>query len=69
MKKMKINDVIMAVSIFVVIVSGIFCFVYDYVIWDKSIVPDWLFDCFAIPGWIAFAVMLVTLIIDKKSKR
>lgn len=66
MKKM--NDIFMTISIFIVTIVGIFGFIYEYVIWDKSIVPDWLFNAFSIPGYIALAILIITFILQKRIK-
>lgn len=64
----KATDVIMAISICIVTIVGIFGFIYEYLIWDKSIVPKWLFNSFAIPGYIALTALIITFILQKKSK-
>lgn len=64
----KINDIFMTISIFIVAIVGIFGFIYEYIIWDKSIVPDWLFNTFAIPGYIALAILVITFILQKRIK-
>ncbi len=62
----KINNLLMTISMIVVLIVGVFGFIYDYLIWDKSILPVWMFDAFAIPGYIALAVLIITLILQKK---
>ena len=66
MKRM--NDIFMTVSIFIVTIVGILGFIYEYIVWDKSIVPDWLFNSFAIIGYIALAILIVTFILQKRIK-
>ena len=64
----KINDIFMTISIFIVTIVGIFGFIYEYIIWDKSIVPGWLFNSFSITGYIALATLIITFILQKRIK-
>lgn len=48
----KIFDALFYISIAGIIISGIFGFIYDYLIWDKSNFPDFIFNVFAIIGYI-----------------
>ena len=58
----KINDIFMTISIFIVTIVGIFGFIYESIIWD------WLFNTFAIPGYIALAILVITFILQKRIK-
>ena len=52
-----------------VVICGVFGFIYDYLIWDKSIVPEIVFNCIMIPGYIALATLGVICLIDYKKKK
>ena len=64
----KINDLIMKICLGVIMPVGLFGVIYEYLIWDKSIVPEWLYWSFWISGWIALIGLIITLVIDKKQK-
>ena len=64
----KINDIILKISLGIMLICGLWSTIYEYLIWNKSIVPDWLDNIFMIPGWISIALIIITLIIDKKLK-
>ena len=53
----------------IVTICGVFGFIYDYLIWDKSIVPDIVYNAFAIPGYITLATLGVIYLIDYKKKK
>ena len=66
--KKKINDIFFKIFAFALVPSGLFGVIYEYAIWDKSIVPDWLYWGWFVFGWVALIGLIVTLYIDKKLK-
>ena len=61
----KILNFLFFIFIFVVILAAIFGLVYEYLIWDKSIIPDIIFNLLLIIGYISLAALLVVIILDK----
>lgn len=51
----KIADVFYYIALFIFMVSSIFCFIYEYLIWDKSTIPDYFFNLFLVPGLICLS--------------
>lgn len=51
----KIAGVFYYIALFIVMVSGSFGFIYEYFIWDKSTIPDYIFNLFVIPGLICLS--------------
>lgn len=66
--KKKINDILLKIFAIALVPAGLFGVIYEYVIWDKSIVPDWLYWGWFIFGWVALIGLILTLVIDKKQK-
>lgn len=56
----------MKVSFLILCLGGAFGVIYDLFIWNKSIVPEWLFNIFLISGIVSLVVSIVTYFIDKK---
>lgn len=43
------------IALFIFMVSGAFCFIYEYFIWDRSAIPDYIVNLFQIPGLICLS--------------
>ncbi|MDD4824412.1 MAG: hypothetical protein PHU13_03965 [Acholeplasmataceae bacterium] len=61
----KILNFLFFIFLFVVILAAILGMVYEYLIWDKSIIPDIIFNLLLIIGYISLAALLVVIILDK----
>ncbi len=61
----KILNFLFFIFLFVVILAAILGMVYEYLIWDKSIIPDIIFNLVLIIGYISLAALLVGIILDK----
>ncbi len=61
----KILNFLFFIFLFVVILAAILGMVYEYLIWDKSIIPDIIFNLVLIIGYISLAALLVVIILDK----
>lgn len=59
----------MKVSLLILCLCGAFGVIYDFFIWDKSVVPDWLFNLVFIIGIISLAVLIVTYSINEKQSK
>lgn len=66
--KKKVNDILLKIFAIALVPTGLFGVIYEYVIWDKSTVPDWLYLGWFVFGWVALIGLIITLIIDKKLK-
>lgn len=62
-------NILFYISICVVVISGIFGFIYDYLIWDKSVVPDYIFNIFCIPGNICLMYIIIRYFFQKKKHK
>lgn len=62
------NGIFLNIFAIALVPSGMFGVIYEYIIWDKSIVPDWLYWGWFIFGWVALIGLIITLVIDKKLK-
>ena len=65
----KFNRILMKVSLLILCLCGAFGVIYDLFIWDKSVVPDWLFNLVFIIGIISLAVLIVTYSINEKQSK
>ncbi|MDD4482730.1 MAG: hypothetical protein PHP18_05900 [Bacilli bacterium] len=61
----KILNFLFFIFLFVVILAAILGMVYEYLIWDKSIIPEIIFNLLLIIGYISLAALLVVIILDK----
>ena len=66
--KKKVNDIILKIFAIALVPTGLFGVIYEYVIWDKSTVPDWLYWGWFVYGWVALIGLIIILIIYKKLK-
>lgn len=55
--------------IVIALIAGAFELVYECLIWDKSIVPDWMLATVTIAGYVAMAILIVIYLIQEKKKK
>ena len=61
----KYADALFYISVVVVMISGFFGIIYEYLIRDKSIVPQYIFDLFTVPGYVCMAYCALWLYFTK----
>lgn len=61
------RTIIKFISFLILAISGIFLIVYEYLIWDKSNIPGWLFNSFTIMGIVAAVIFLITVFTKKRN--
>ena len=54
----KITEILFAIGMCLVLPAGIFGVIYELFIWNKSIIPDWLFNMVIIIGTIGFLCII-----------
>lgn len=62
----KFRNVVMLVSSIVLLVSAAFGLVYEYFIWDKSVIPDAVFNTVFVCSYINPAVFIISIFLAKK---
>lgn len=64
----KLIDILFGIGICLVIPSGIFSIIYELFIWDKSIVPDWLFNTSLAVGAVGILLIIPIVIYGYKHR-
>ena len=64
----KLIDILFGIGICLVIPSGIFAIIYELFIWDKSIVPDWLFNTSLTVGAVGILLIIPIVIYGYKHR-
>ena len=65
----KVLNTLFIVSLILLIPCAIFGFIYDVFIWDKSLIPNGIYNLFWVVGYIALFGMLISIVFDKIIKR
>ena len=66
--KEKLMNITFMVGIILVFVTGIWGIIYEYVIWDKSFVPEIIFILAWVLGYIGIALIILWYFWQKKKK-
>ena len=64
----KITEILFAIGMCLVLPAGIFGVIYELFIWNKSIIPDWLFNMVIIIGTIGFLCIIPFVIYNSKRR-
>lgn len=65
----KLKGIILISLIVVALIAGAFELIYEYFIWNKSIVPNWMLATVAISGYVSMAILIVIFLIQEKKKK
>lgn len=65
----KITEILFAIGMCLVLPAGIFGVIYELFIWNKSIIPDWLFNMIVIIGTIGFLCIIPFVIYNSKRRK
>ena len=66
--KDKLINSIFIIGMILVFITGVWGIIYEYVIWDKSFIPEAIFTTTCILGYIGFAFMILGYFLYKKKK-
>ena len=66
--KEKLMNITFMVGIILVFVTGTWGIIYEYVIWDKSFVPEIIFILTWVLGYIGIALIILWYFWQKKKK-
>ena len=61
-------DVIFIIGIIMIFIAGTLGTIYEYFIWDKSVIPSLVTNLTMIIGYLGLAVVIVWYIWQKKQK-
>ena len=64
----KLTEILCIIGIYLVAPTGIFAIIYELFIWDKSIVPDWLFNTTLAIGAVGVLLILPIVICGYKHR-
>ena len=64
----KLTEILCIIGVCLVAPSGIFAIIYELFIWDKSIVPDWLFNTTLAVGAVGVLLILPIVIYGYKHR-
>ena len=64
----KLTEILCIIGICLVSPTGIFAIIYELFIWDKSIVPDWLFNTTLAIGAVGVLLILPIVICGYKHR-
>ena len=64
----KLTEILCIIGVSLVAPSGIFAVIYELFIWDKSIVPDWLFNTTLAVGLVGALLILPIVIYGYKHR-
>ena len=64
----KLTEILCIIGICLVSPTGIFVIIYELFIWDKSIVPDWLFNTNLAVGLVGVLLILPIVICGYKHR-
>ena len=65
----KLLNTLLTVSAFIVMLSGAFAVVYEYFIFDKSVIPGNAVDIIMVFSLLNLAFFLIGIFISKKTER
>ena len=65
----KITEILFAIGMCLVLPAGIFGVVYELFIWNKSIIPSWLFNTVMIVGTIGILCIIPFVIYNSKRRK
>ncbi len=65
----KLFEVLNYISIVIVVICGAFGVVYEYLLWDRSWIPDALYNTVFVLGYISVAYIVVYANREKIFKR
>ena len=65
----KLKGYILISLIVIALIAGAFELIYEFLIWDKAIVPDWMLVAVTITGYVAMALLIVMYLIQEKKKK
>ena len=65
----KITDILFTIGMCLVLPAGIFGVVYELFIWNKSIIPSWLFNTVMIAGTIGILCIIPFVIYNSKRRK
>ena len=66
--KEKLMNITFMIGIILVFVTGTWGIIYEYVIWDKSFVPEIIFILTWVLGYIGIALIIIWYFWQKKKK-
>ena len=66
--KDKLINSIFIIGMSLIFITGVWGIIYEYVIWDKSFIPEAIFTTTFILGYIGFAFMILGYFLNKKKK-
>ena len=64
----KTTEILFAIGMCLVLSAGIFGVVYELFIWNKSIIPSWLFNTVMIVGTIGILCIIPFVIYNSKRR-
>ena len=64
----KLIKILCIIGLCLVTPTGVFAIIYELFIWDKSIVPDWLFNTTLVVGSVGFLLILPIVIYGYKNR-
>ncbi len=67
--KKKITDSLLYVSAIIVMIAGVWGIVYEYIILDKSVVPDLVFSVFFISGYAGLIYIIIWIFFNSRRKK
>ena len=65
----KTTDILFTIGMCLIVPTGIFGVIYELFIWNKSIIPDWLFNMVIIVGTIGILCIIPFVIYNSKRKK
>ena len=65
----KITEILCIIGVCLVFPAGLFGVIYELFIWNKSIVPNWLFNTVMIMGTIGILCIIPIVIYNFKRRR
>lgn len=66
--KEKLMNITFMIGIILVFVTGTWGIIYEYVIWDKSFVPEIIFILTCVLGYLGIALIILWYFWQKKKK-
>ena len=65
----KTTEILFAIGMCLVLPAGVFGVIYELFLWNKSIIPNWLFNIVIIMGTIGFLCIIPFVIYNSKHRR
>lgn len=64
----RIFKIIFDITFIILVISGTIGLIYEYLIFDKSVIPAGIYDVFVIIAYINFGIFIIDLIVMIKKE-